>query len=130
MVLMWFVVSQIVSGVSSFFTKTKPVPLDNSGSPLVSTKIFQNMMLDDQKYNVAAWVSFKRTFESAKKAESEPHWQEDLTYNWDEQNYKALNLSIPVKQTLLSNKTLYLHVEMTAENAFYNSKPVAYLEDL
>jgi Cleft lip and palate transmembrane protein 1 (CLPTM1) len=49
-----------------------------------------------------------------------PDWHEEgLTYDFSSSNDRNLNLTLPVTSKLLSNDTLYLHMQVTIRNPFY-----------
>ena len=69
------------------------------------------------------YLSFKGPFSFFKLGNNlgEPTWHEsDLYYNYSESNDRGLNLTVPVNEKLRNIKTLYLHMQVTIDNPFYD----------
>ena len=76
---------------------------------------YQNLFRDGQPFNVTAFISHKKYT----RGTLDPVWQHDgFVYNYSDTNEMERQFEIPVSKKLLNNHTLYLHVEVEAENNF------------
>lgn len=73
-------------------------------------------------FNFDVYLSFKNNHYFFRDTITvDPIWSEkNLTYNYAEHNDRHFNITLPVHEKIRNNQTLYLHMQITALNPFYN----------
>lgn len=79
-------------------------------------------MRPGEPFDFDVYLSFKNKYNFFKdKIATDPFWSEkNFTYNYTAENERHFNLTLPVHERIRMNKTLYLHMQITTPNPFYN----------
>ena len=80
--------------------------------------------MDGQKFDFDVYLSYRDSyffFSRTNFSDIEPIWSEkDLAYDYSDSNSRVMNLTLPVSEKIRQNKTLYLHMQITTKNPFYD----------
>ena len=84
----------------------------------------QNILNPGDPFDIDVYLSYRphgSFFFNEDILSKTPDWSErGLTYDYSILNDRHMNLTIPVKDRLLRNNTLYLHMQVTILNPFYS----------
>jgi Cleft lip and palate transmembrane protein 1 (CLPTM1) len=96
------------------------------GGRIISESHLQNYLRPGDEFNIDVYINYQnnwRFFKMGGISGKEPVWTEKrIFYNYDQENERHINLTLPVTEKLLQNNTLNLHMQVSFKNPFYVGK--------